>query len=68
MHITGEATVTGISYTTKGCASLTGEANGEHVGAEYTGTTTIKGFKDVEGVEGGQAGITLETLATAEMP
>ncbi len=61
MHITVQFTLGAIKYKTEGCASLLGEADGEHTGATYTGNVTVKGFEDNAGVEGaGQVGITVE--------
>ncbi len=70
MHLTLEATAMSIKYSTKGCASLTGETNGEHEGAEYIGSVTAKGFRDENKVENPnvRVGITVDTLETSTMP
>ncbi len=70
MHITLEATAMNIAYETKGCASVTGEADGAHAGAEYKGNTTVKGFKDENKIENPnvRVGITVDTFSTSTMP
>jgi hypothetical protein len=70
MHLTIEATAMNIAYETKGCASLTGEADGAHVGGENQGNTTVLGFKDEAGIENPnvRVGITVDTFATEVMP
>jgi hypothetical protein len=61
MHLTLETTVSAIGYSTSGCSSLTGESDGSHTGATYTGNATIKGFTDNNGVEeAAQVGVTVE--------
>ncbi len=71
MHVTVEATTpASIKFSSKGCSSLLGLADGEHEGAQYTGNSTILGYKDEAGVinEGIRVGITYETLKTSSMP
>ncbi len=70
MHITIEETAMNLSYETKGCASLTGEADGAHAGGELAGNTTVKGYKDENKVENAatRVGITVSTLESATMP
>jgi hypothetical protein len=70
MHIATEFTVMNVKYTTKGCESVAGEADGIHEGGEYKGNVTIKGFKDENKVENAatRVGITVSTLESATMP
>lgn len=68
MHVTVNATVTGIHFTTNGSFAcfLAGVPSPGTEGT-YNGKATVKGFEDVEGTAGNPIGITNETRG-AEMP